>query len=366
MNAYIINIGDELLIGQVVNTNASWMAEHLNSVGIGVDKIVAIADQREAIETELNNGISQVDLVVITGGLGPTSDDVTKYVLADFFQSKMIENREAYEHIRNLLEPRGITVGQLNREQALVPEQCEVLINRQGTAPGMWFQKNDKIVVALPGVPFEMKALMQEEVLPRLKTLFAGTSIVHKNILTQGLPESILAEKIAAWENRLPETMKLAYLPNPSGIKLRLSTKGTDAEKLNEAIANEIDKLYAYIGKYIYGFDDDSLAFSVGKLLKAANKTVAVAESCTGGNISHQITLVPGCSEWFKGGVTAYANPVKERVLGVCKNTLIEHGAVSEEVVVEMAKGVRKLMDVDYAIATSGIAEPMGELLKSL
>lgn len=360
MEADLITIGDEILIGQIVDTNSAWMAQQLNDEGINVRQITSISDQPEHIISTLNESGKKASLVLVTGGLGPTKDDRTKSALCTFFGTQLIENKEVLEHINQLLIPRGIAINTLNREQALVPATAIILPNKLGTAPGLLFNHEGTIFVFMPGVPFEMKYLMENEVLPRIKKLFNTSSIIHRTVLTQGLPESILAERIDDWEDSLPECISLAYLPSPESMRLRLSARGEDKEYLSNLLEQNIKELTEIIPGYIFGYEDDTMAGNIGKILKEKGLTVSVAESCTGGNIAHFFTLNPGSSEYFKGGVVAYSNEIKVKLLGIDPQLIAENGAVSKEVVEAMAVGVRQLLQTDYAIATSGIAGPGG------
>ena len=359
MNVEIISIGDELLIGQVVNTNASWMASELNLSGLNVNKITTISDKKQAIIQSLDEAFASCDIILITGGLGPTNDDITKYTLCEYFDSKLIFNKESYDNINRLFAARGFVMTELNRKQAEVPDKCKVIINKNGTAPGMWFQKDGKVLVSMPGVPFEMKAMMSDYVIPEL-TKNNKSKIVHHTILTNGVGESFLADLIKDWEAVLPEHIKLAYLPHAGIVRLRLSAYGFDTNKLEEEIAINIDKLNKIIPELIFGYDDETLQSVIGKLLKAKEKTLATAESCTGGYIAHLITSIAGSSDYYKGSVVSYANEIKTDVLGVKQDTLIKYGAVSEQTVTEMVLGAIALLNTDYAIAISGIAGPDG------
>lgn len=360
MKAEIITIGDEILIGQIVDTNSAWMAEELNKIGIGVAQITSISDTPVHLVNALDDAQLRADVILITGGLGPTKDDRTKKVLAEYFQTSLVRHQPTFEHVTAFFERRGLGVNQLNKDQALVPECCEVLHNALGTAPGMWFEHNDKIFVSMPGVPFEMKGIMQEAVLPRLKGKNGSGAIVHKTVHTIGIPESILAEKLEYWEDALPDFIHLAYLPNPGQIRLRFSAFGNDETQLKKAVELEIEKLKTIIPEAIFGYDNDTLAGVVGEMLMDKKATVVTAESCTGGQIAHSITSVPGSSGWFKGSVVAYSNDIKADVLKVNPNDIEKYGAVSEQVVKQMAEGVRKLCKADYAVATSGVAGPDG------
>jgi nicotinamide-nucleotide amidase len=361
MKAEIITIGDEILIGQVVDTNSAWMAQQLNLAGIEVHQITSVHDDRKHILVALEEAKQRADIVLITGGLGPTRDDITKNVLCDYFETTLIFHQPTFDTIQKMwFSKTGIPVNDLNRGQAMVPASCRVIPNRKGTAPGMWFEKNDTIFVSMPGVPFEMTDMMLSEILPRIKATGKTINILHKTILTQGIAESVLAERLSSWENILPSFVKMAYLPSPMGLRLRLSISGYDNEKMQSEINTALNSLLPLISDCWYGYDDESLAQVVGKLLMEKKCTLSVAESCTGGNISHLITLTPGSSKWFTGGITAYSNSVKTSVLKVASETLDEFGAVSSQTVREMAEGVRKLMKTDYSVATTGIAGPDG------
>jgi nicotinamide-nucleotide amidase len=360
MKAEIISIGDELLIGQVVNTNASWIASELNMAGIQVVHIAAIADDKEAIVKSLDDASERADIILITGGLGPTKDDITKKTLAEYFDSKLVFHEPTFNQIKEIFKARNFEVTDINRQQAMIPDKCEPLFNKNGTAPGMWFEKEGKVFVSMPGVPFEMKPMVTEQVLPRLNKKFNFGTIIHKTVMTTGMPESFLADKIKEWENNLPENIKLAYLPQPGIVRLRLTAKGHDKAALQKAVDLQVEKLKAIIGDIIYGYDDITLEEVVGQLLREKGKTLSTAESCTGGYIAHLITSIAGSSDYFQGSVVSYSNEVKSKVLGVPESDLIEHGAVSQQVVEAMVIGVRKLMGTDYAVATSGIAGPTG------
>ncbi len=360
MKAEIITIGDEILIGQIVDTNSAWMAEQCNLNGIEIHQITSIHDDHEHIMEALKKAEEKVDLVLITGGLGPTKDDITKHTLCEYFGTKLIFHEPTFEQIKARFKNRNIDINKLNRDQALVPDNCTVLYNKAGTAPGMWFERNDTIFVSMPGVPFEMKYLMEYEILPRLVNNGKTKAIYHKTVLTQGLPESMLAEKIESWEDALPENIKLAYLPNPMSVRLRLSAMGNDKLELEKLVESEIEKLQQIIPENIFGYNDETMAEVIGRMLKEKNQTLALAESCTGGYISHLITSVAGSSEFFNGSVTAYSNQIKEDILGVKNKTLIEFGAVSEQVAREMALGAKRILNTDFALATTGIAGPGG------
>jgi nicotinamide-nucleotide amidase len=360
MQAEIITIGDEILIGQVADTNSSWIAGQLNLNGVKVRLITSIADDREQILERLSESEKHADLIILTGGIGPTRDDITKSTLCDFFGSKLVMNEQVMHDIEEFSKKKGVQLNELNRSQAYVPENCTVLPNKNGTAPGMWFIYNSKVFISLPGVPFEMKAMMEEEALPKIRSFFKPRIIYHKTIMTFGIPESVLAIKITKWENSLPENASLAYLPSPGIVRLRLSFTGDNKTELVKIAKSNINELQKIIPDAIFGFDNDNMEEVTGKLLEIRNKTLAVAESCTGGKISNLITSVPGCSKYFVGSVTAYSNNIKEQILNIKKESIIRHGAVSREVAEQMARGIRKLFGTDYSIATTGIAGPDG------
>lgn len=360
MKAEIITIGDEILIGQIVDTNSAWIGEQFNLNGIEIYQITSVHDNHEHIMEALKKAEDKVDLVFITGGLGPTKDDITKNTLCEYFNTKLVFHEPTFEHIRGRFVRLNIDMNKLNRDQALVPENCTVLFNKAGTAPGMWFERNDTIFVSVPGVPFEMKYLVENELLPRLLKNGKTKAIYHKTVLTQGLPESMLAERIEDWEDALPENIKLAYLPNPMSVRLRLSAMGTNKSELETAVENQIEKLKQIIPNHIFGYNDESMAEVIGRELELNGQSLSVAESCTGGYISHLITSVPGSSAFFLGSVTAYSNRIKENVLGVNGKTINEFGAVSEQVAREMALGIMQVFNTDFAVATTGIAGPTG------
>ncbi len=360
MNAEIITIGDEILIGQIVDTNSAWMASELNQIGVKIIQITSISDNPEHLIEALNNARERVELVLMTGGLGPTKDDRTKKVLSQYFNSPLVINEATLQQVTGFFERRGMKITTLNHDQALVPECCTVLKNKLGTAPGMWFEDNGVYFVSMPGVPFEMKNLMIEEVIPRIKELHKGTGIIHRTVQTTGIPESFLAQKLESWEDALPHFIHLAYLPSPGMVRLRLSAFGNDLETLEKEVNQQVERLEAIIPDAIFGYGNQSLPEVIGKMLSHKKSMVSIAESCTGGLISHQITSLPGCSEWFKGSVVAYSNEVKQQVLGVDSSLIEKHGAVSEEVVKAMALGVRRITGSEYSIATSGVAGPGG------
>ena len=359
MNVTIINIGDELLIGQVVNTNASTMSRLLTEAGMEVKHTVVVGDVYNDIWVAVDEALRESDAVLVTGGLGPTKDDITKKLLCEYFDSELVESEVALENVKRIFTARGYELTPVNRAQALVPKCCEVLNNDLGTAPCMWFNSNGKVLVSLPGVPFEMEWLMRNRVIPKLQKTFNTDVIINKNILVQGIGESFLSDLIEPWELKLPENVKLAYLPVAGMVKLRLTARfpnGTNQTNLNSLLP----ELYKLAGQYIVGEDCETLDELVHKTLIERGKTLATAESCTGGNIARLLTAQAGASSYFKGGVIAYSNEVKECALGVKHETLVAHRAVSEETVREMVEGVRQRLGADYAIATTGIAGPGG------
>jgi nicotinamide-nucleotide amidase len=360
MNAAIITIGDEILIGQIVDTNSAWLAENLNLLGIKVDEIVSLSDDSQHIQNTLKRYEGNKELIIISGGLGPTKDDLTKKTLTEYFDSELIINPEVLAHIEVLFAQRGIRVSEMNRMQAMLPVNCRVLKNPSGTAAGMWFERGGSIFVSLPGVPYELKDIYYQSLLPELHKVITGNVIVHRTIMTQGIPESILSEKIKDWEESLPDNIKLAYLPRPGIVRLRLSAIGSSASELNAILESEISMLLKIISNDVFSLQDSSLESVIGELLLQKSLTLATAESCTGGSIASLITSVPGSSQYFKGSVVAYDNSVKINLLNVNIDNIKKYGAVSQHVVEEMAIGIRKRLQVDYSIATSGIAGPEG------
>lgn len=360
MKAAIITIGDELLIGQTIDTNSAWMGAELSKSGFDVYRITSIHDRREDILNALAEAAGKTDVVLITGGLGPTSDDITKQTLCEFFDTHLVMNHEVLGMIEEMMRHRNFSMNENNRHQANVPEVCRVLKNAAGTAPGMWFEKEGTIYVSMPGVPHEMKYIMTEHVLPELSKRFTSQIIIHKNIMTYGTFEAKLAEMLITFESELPDNIKLAYLPASGVIKLRLTGTGSDYDNLSVLINEQVGRLYKIIPEFIFGEDEESHEMIIGKLLKSQGKTVSTAESCTGGEIAHLITSIPGSSIYFKGSVIAYDNSVKTRLLGVQDYIITKYGAVSENTVREMAVGIRSLLKTDYAVATSGIAGPDG------
>ena len=362
-NTSIITIGDELLIGQVVDTNSAWMAQQLNKAGFRVKRRVAVGDVWDEIWNALDEEAAQSDIILITGGLGPTADDITKPLLCKYFGGKMIVDKAALDNVKYLFEEvfkRPLT--ERNIKQGEVPDTCKVILNRRGTAPGMLFEKNGKIFISMPGVPHEMQGMMQHDVIQILCSRFKPSHITHRTLLTFGIGESMLADMIIDFENALPTFIKLAYLPNYGMVRLRLSATGSHKEKIENTINDEFEKLQLLVKEFIVTNEDEPMEKVLGKLLKQKNKTLCTAESCTGGYIAHLITAMPGSSAFYNGSVISYSYKAKEDLLDVKENTLLTHGAVSEEVVLEMAKGALQKIKTDYAIAVSGIMGPDGGL----
>ena len=360
MRAIIITIGDELLIGQTIDTNSAWIGSELSKAGFDIFRKISIHDNRNDILETLEEVTGKAELVLVSGGLGPTSDDITKQTICEFFNSKLVLNDKVLKMIEEMIRRRGTSMNENNRRQSLVPDTCQVLYNAMGTAPGMLFEKDKTVLIFMPGVPYEMKYIMTEHVLPLLKKRFSSTVIIHRNIMTYGVPEARLAELLTGFEDSLPGDIRLAYLPSSGIIKLRLTATGSDRQVLNEKVEEQVKKLYMTIPDLIYGEDEKSLEMVIGQLLKERKKTLSTAESCTGGKIAQMITSIPGSSSYYKGSVIAYDNSVKRDLLEIPEEMLIKYGAVSEKVVESMAKGVRKLLKSDYSAATSGIAGPDG------
>ena len=360
MKAAIVTIGDEILIGQIVDTNSAFIAKSLDRIGVEVHEMISISDDKQHILDTFQKFQNKVDLVLITGGLGPTKDDVTKKTFCDYFEDELIVDQAVLAHVTKLIE--GFykrTITQINKDQALVPSKCTVLHNEVGTAPGMWMKKENTVFISLPGVPFEMKYLVENEIIPKVVRENKRPYILHKTIMTYGRGESAVAEQIEDWENNLPEFIKLAYLPAPGRVRLRLTARGTDKELLEKSIEENVVSLTGIIGDIIVGFDDDeTLETVVGKLLKQQNKTISTAESCTGGNIAQLLTSVSGASSYFKGSVVSYATETKISVLGLSEELIHKYSVVSAEVAKEMAINIRNMMKTDYGIATTGNAGP--------
>jgi len=363
MKAAIVTIGDEILIGQIIDTNSGFIAKSLDKIGVEIHEIVSISDNKNHILETFSKLQNQVDLVIITGGLGPTKDDITKHTFCEYFDDKLVRNEAVEKHVIDLIE-RAMKrpASQMNKDQALVPSKCIVLHNQVGTAPGMWMKKENTVYISLPGVPYEMKYIVEKEIIPKIVREYERPYIIHKTIMTYGQGESLVAERIENWENDLPEFIKLAYLPSPGRVRLRLSARGTDKEFLEQKIAENVLSLSKIIGDIIVGFDgDETIEVILGRLLSDNNKTLATAESCTGGKIAQVITSVSGASKYFKGSVVSYATETKISVLGLSEQLIKEHSVVSFEVAKAMAISVKKIMKSDYAIATTGNAGPTKE-----
>ncbi|MBP3332405.1 MAG: competence/damage-inducible protein A [Tidjanibacter sp.] len=360
MIAEIITIGDEILIGQIVDTNAVWISSQLNGIGVTVGRRVTVGDNGEEIMAALRDAQGRAQVIIVTGGLGPTKDDITKLTVARMFSCGLVRDERQHELNKGHLARRGIEFNELNAHQSDVPECCRVLHNHWGTAPGMWFDYDGGAMVFLPGVPYEMKNLMTNGVLPLLRERFTLRSVVHRTALTYGIAESVLAERIAEWEDALPSYLHLAYLPNPFHMKLRLSAYDVDAAEVRAEMEARFAELEKIIPGHIVGYDDDTLASVVARLLVERGCTLSVAESCTGGALSAGFTSMSGASDYFMGSVVSYSNDVKQRVLHVREESLMQYGAVSREVAEQMAEGVRALCGTDYALATTGIAGPTG------
>lgn len=366
MRTEIINIGDELLIGQIINTNASWMSEQLDLAGFPVQRVTIIPDDPQQIIDALKESGQRSELVLLTGGLGPTKDDLTKETLCKYFRTRLIFDTATFNNIEKFFNIRGLQVSETNRKQAEIPESCIPIPNKNGTAPGMWFEEESEndgkkhIFVSMPGVPFEMKAMLFNDIIPKLKQYFRPVVVLHRTIMTQGLGESFLSDLLVDWENRLPANLHLAYLPQPGIVRLRLTGKGENELQLRMQMNEEITKMSSLIQDYIFGEGNDTLEAAVGRVLKEKNNTLATAESCTGGYIAHLLTSVPGSSAYYKGSIIAYSNEIKIKELGVNEKILEKYGAVSEEVIRQMAVNVRDRFRSDYSIAVSGIAGPDG------
>ena len=360
MQATIVTIGDEILIGQIVDSNSSYIAKALDKIGIATSEMLSISDDKEHIFTTFQKLQNHVDVVIITGGLGPTKDDITKKTFCDYFNDELVEDVVVLKHVTEIIEAiykRPIT--QINREQALVPSKAKVLFNKMGTAPGMWMEHEDTIFISLPGVPYEMKYLIDNEVIPNLIQKFDRPFIVHQTIMTYGRGESMVAEQIEAWENNLPSFIKLAYLPSPGRVRLRLTARGKDENLLRNAVKNQVETLTPLIEDIIVGFEEeDSIDVVLGRKLTEKGLTIATAESCTGGKIGQMLAANAGASAYFKGSLVTYATQSKIDVLGVSKTTIEKYSVVSEEVVIEMVKNVQQILHSDYAIATTGNAGP--------
>lgn len=355
----IITIGDELLIGQVVDTNSAWMGRELNKYGFEVLRIVSVRDREEEIVNALSDALKSVDIVLITGGLGPTKDDITKTTLCRYFHTELVFSQSVFDNVKRVLADK-IPMNSLNKSQAMVPKDCTVINNQVGTASISWFDRDNHIVVSMPGVPQEMKAVMSSEIIPRLRKKYHTDVIVHRTYVVQNYAESVLAEKLASWENALPDCLKLAYLPKLGIIRLRITARGSDKETLERLIDDEEVKLLAILGDAVLSEGDIPIEETVGSLLREKKLTLSTAESCTGGNIASRITSISGSSDYFKGSVVAYSIPVKEELLKVPANVIDEFGVVSEQTAVEMVKGAIRTLHTDCAVATTGIAGPNG------
>lgn len=359
MKATIITIGDEILIGQITDTNSGFIAKALNKIGIEVHEMISISDEKNHILETFAKVQNQVDFVIITGGLGPTKDDVTKVTFCAYFNDELQRNSTVENHIIDLFSKMNYVVTQVNRDQALVLSKCTVLMNHFGTAPGMWMQKDNTVFVSLPGVPYEMKAIVTNELIPKIVSEYKRPYILHKTILTYGQGESVVAERIEKWENNLPTFIKLAYLPSPGRVRLRLSARGSDEQFLRASIRQSVQELQEIIGDIIVGFEEEeSIEAVLGKLLTQKKLTLSTAESCTGGKIAETITAIAGSSAYFRGGVVTYATDTKVELLNVKQSTLDDFSVVSKQVAEEMATGAKRLMKTDFAIATTGNAGP--------
>lgn len=360
MTATILTIGDEILIGQITDTNSGYIAKALDKIGIRTVEMLSIGDDRDQILDTFGYLQDKVDLVIITGGLGPTKDDITKKTICAYFDDHLVVNPDVLAHIEDMwLNLFKRPISQVNKDQALVPSTATVLFNRYGTAPGMWLQKGKTVFISLPGVPYEMKGIVSHEIIPKLAREYDRPYIVHKTILTYGVGESVIAERIEDWENNLPEFIKLAYLPAPGRVRLRLTARGKDKTLLENAIAEKVTALSKIIGDIIVGYDEEEvLEAVVGKLLTQRQQTVSTAESCTGGKIAQTLTSIPGSSQYYKGSIVSYAEAVKTDVLGVSKQTIEKHTVVSAEVAQEMAQAAQRILKTDYAIGITGNAGP--------
>ena len=360
MKAELITIGDEILIGQIVNTNSVFLAKALNNIGIEIIQITSISDKKDDIIGALKLSEKRAKLVILTGGLGPTSDDLTKQTLCSYFNDKLIENKEILDHIEEIFKKYVTTpINEQNRKQALLPSKAKIFKNNYGTASGMWFEKNGQVIISLPGVPFEMKSLMTNEVIPKLQNHFTRPFIVHKTIITYGLGESAIAEIISIWENSLPDDLKLAYLPNLGRVRLRISGKGPDRKSINDKIDKEIDKLLPLIKDIFVGYEDvSSFEEKIQAQFLLKNKTLSLAESCTGGEISARLAKVPGASKYFVGSIISYQTQSKSDLLSVPKNIIEKNSVVSKQVAEMMAQNVRKKFNSSLGVATTGNAGP--------
>jgi len=358
--AEIVSIGDEILYGQTLDTNSHLISGALDQIGVKVIRKTTVPDIEAEILGAFKEAESRADVILITGGLGPTKDDLTKPLLAKYFGVNLVMNPEALNDIEQLFTKANRKMTDLNRMQAELPANCDKITNQLGTAPGMWFKERGKIFVSMPGVPYEMKRMMTDFIIPRLQKELVNYHVVHQMIMTIGIPESSLAEKIKDWESSLPKNLKLAYLPTKNTVKLRITATGPDRDMLEKEVSDQVEKLNPLIQKYIFGYDEGNIEYFIGKKLKEENKSIACAESCTGGFLSHLITSIPGSSAYFKGAIIAYSNEVKQNILHVNADTLEKYGAVSEEVVLQMAKNVREKLNADIGLSISGVAGPDG------
>jgi nicotinamide-nucleotide amidase len=358
--AEIITIGDEILYGQTLDTNSYWMSGVLDQAGISVIRKTCVGDQKEEILTSISEAEGRADIILITGGLGPTSDDITKQTLVEYFDTRLIPNPKILEHIKSIFSRADREMSDLNIAQADLPENCTPIPNPLGTAAGMWFERHGKIFVSMPGVPYEMKRMMTDSVIPMLIDKKVEDVVHHRMIRTIGVPESQLADLIKPWEDELPQDIKLAYLPTMGTVKLRLTTKGSDLPAMKKKVQAQIDKILPLIGKNVYGFDEEEIEEAIGRMLKERGLKLAIAESCTGGFLSHKITSVAGSSAWFNGSFVPYSNELKNEQLKVSKEILQKDGAVSESVVLALAKNVKEAFNADVAVSISGIAGPGG------
>ncbi|KAB1065702.1 competence/damage-inducible protein A [Salibacter halophilus] len=361
MFAEIITIGDEILIGQVIDSNSAWIAKQLNALGIRVRQITSISDDKEHIFNAMNEARKNADLIIMTGGLGPTRDDITKRTFADYFNDELIMNDRILKGVEDYFASKGKEMLDVNKYQALVPSRSKPVQNKNGTAPATWMEDNGQVFISLPGVPYEMKAMMNDPLLKWIKQYFNTPFVYHRTVLTQGMGESRIMGLISKWEDSLEEhNIKLAYLPSPGMVRLRLSATGDNQNRITTAVDKKVKELENLIGDIIFGYGEDTLEGVVGKLLREKGKTLSTAESCTGGYIAHLITSISGSSDYFQGSIVSYSNEVKQNTLGVSSSDIETHGAVSEEVVRQMAEGARKTMRTDFAVATSGVAGPNG------
>jgi len=357
MKTEIITIGDELLIGQTINTNAAWLGQELSLIGIKVNHSSTISDEKTIIYNALSEAEKRSNLIIITGGLGPTKDDITKAILCDFFNTELVLNHEVLEDIKAFFTTRNVPFLEVNKLQAMLPKSCVVIRNKVGTASGMWFEKNEKIFISMPGVPYEMKHLMKSELLTKIKNHFSSKELYHRTIITHGKGESYLAEKVSDWENELRNIgLDLAYLPSPGIVRMRISSKNNETELVNQ----KVEELYSLIPDYIFGENEDTMALILGKILLEKNKTISLAESCTGGYTSHLITEIPGCSKYFEGSIICYSYDIKEKELNIPHDLLVNKGAVSQEITEILSLEVQKKYKTDCSIAISGIAGPDG------